>query len=270
MERPRLKQQPPGYCCPFCAEPVGYVGRFFAWVFGGGFHGCDYSNVAKPVTMKMPVDKEWFAKRAAAEGDLEIGAGPMGAMVNPNRAAIRAVAFEEAAHVAYRVCAETRHVTLGDKAAVAIRALSAPETGIPLHGCGGWMFGRQDVLEDLERALSYPVSTEIAPNGYGLRHSPDDVGYAMELIRDALAQRPLYVLAQSKAIEALETENTRLREALEPFAREGEKWSTIFGDALVPNLTPSVTEACDREPASFTVGDLRRATSLRDAKGGNS
>lgn len=25
--------------------------------------------------MKMPVDKEWYAKRAAAEGDLEIGAG---------------------------------------------------------------------------------------------------------------------------------------------------------------------------------------------------
>lgn len=25
--------------------------------------------------MKMPIDKEWFEKRAAAEGDLEIGAG---------------------------------------------------------------------------------------------------------------------------------------------------------------------------------------------------
>lgn len=25
--------------------------------------------------MKLPVDKEWFEKRAAAEGDLEIGAG---------------------------------------------------------------------------------------------------------------------------------------------------------------------------------------------------
>lgn len=25
--------------------------------------------------MKLPIDKEWFEKRAAAEGDLEIGAG---------------------------------------------------------------------------------------------------------------------------------------------------------------------------------------------------
>lgn len=32
-------------------------------------------------------------------------------------------ALEEAADAAYRACAETRHVTLGDKAAAAIRAL---------------------------------------------------------------------------------------------------------------------------------------------------
>lgn len=31
--------------------------------------------------------------------------------------------LEEAARMAYRVCAETRHVTLGDRAADAIRAL---------------------------------------------------------------------------------------------------------------------------------------------------
>jgi hypothetical protein len=35
----------------------------------------------------------------------------------------RADALEDAAMVAYRVCAETRHVTLGDKAAAAILAL---------------------------------------------------------------------------------------------------------------------------------------------------
>ncbi|MCD4509757.1 hypothetical protein LQT97_00770 [Brucella pseudogrignonensis] len=37
----------------------------------------------------------------------------------------RAQALEEAAQVAYRVCAEIRHITLGDKAAAAIRALSS-------------------------------------------------------------------------------------------------------------------------------------------------
>lgn len=38
-------------------------------------------------------------------------------------------AFEEAAIIAYRVCAETRHVTLGREAAAAIRARQAPGEG---------------------------------------------------------------------------------------------------------------------------------------------
>ncbi len=66
--------------------------------------------------MKMPIDKEWFEKRAAAEGDLEVGAGgrrktmtlylteeeiaELERLVNPNRDAIRAEAFEEAAKLA--------------------------------------------------------------------------------------------------------------------------------------------------------------------------
>lgn len=32
--------------------------------------------------MKMPIDKEWFEKRAAAEGDLEIGAGRLTMTIN--------------------------------------------------------------------------------------------------------------------------------------------------------------------------------------------
>jgi hypothetical protein len=66
--------------------------------------------------MKMPIDKEWYEKRAAAEGDHEIGAGgnhktmtlnltneeiaELERLVNPNREAIRAEAFEEAARIA--------------------------------------------------------------------------------------------------------------------------------------------------------------------------
>ena len=94
--------------------------------------------------MKLPIDKEWFEKRAAAEGDSDPTTGrpstrktitlnltedeiaELERLANPNRDAIRAEAFEEAAAVAYRVCAETRHVTLGDKAAAAIRNLANP------------------------------------------------------------------------------------------------------------------------------------------------
>ncbi|WP_421579098.1 hypothetical protein [Shinella sp. M31] len=65
--------------------------------------------------MKLPITKDWLEKRAAAEGDLEIGAGrrltktlnltpdelaDLERLVNPDREAIRAQAFEEAALVA--------------------------------------------------------------------------------------------------------------------------------------------------------------------------
>lgn len=31
--------------CPYCLKPVGYVGRFYAWLFGAGIHQCDFLNV---------------------------------------------------------------------------------------------------------------------------------------------------------------------------------------------------------------------------------
>lgn len=38
----------PDCFCPYCGKPVGYAGRFFAWIFGTRFHDCDFSNVRKP------------------------------------------------------------------------------------------------------------------------------------------------------------------------------------------------------------------------------
>ncbi len=32
----------PGWCCPYCGEPVGYLGRFWAYLVGVGIHGCDF------------------------------------------------------------------------------------------------------------------------------------------------------------------------------------------------------------------------------------
>lgn len=33
----------PGWCCPHCGKPVGYLGRFWAALVGVGIHGCDLS-----------------------------------------------------------------------------------------------------------------------------------------------------------------------------------------------------------------------------------
>jgi len=46
MYRIELKQQPEyTWQCPYCLGSVGYLGRIFAWAFGGGFHGCNRSNI---------------------------------------------------------------------------------------------------------------------------------------------------------------------------------------------------------------------------------
>lgn len=83
----------------------------------------------------------------------------------------------------------------------------------------------------------------------------------------ARARRDVERAEAADRIEALERENATLRAALEPFAAEAEKWAAVHGDDLIPNLTPSVTEACDRELAAFTVGDLRRAAAIRNMGG---
>lgn len=33
----------PEWCCPYCGKPVGYLGRFWAWLVGVGIHDCDFS-----------------------------------------------------------------------------------------------------------------------------------------------------------------------------------------------------------------------------------
>jgi hypothetical protein len=40
-----LKHEVPGHLCPYCLKPVGYLGRFFSWLFGAGIHKCDFLNV---------------------------------------------------------------------------------------------------------------------------------------------------------------------------------------------------------------------------------
>ncbi len=55
----------PAWCCCYCGEPVGYLGRFFAWLFGPEFHNCSRSNVDKHVAlynywaMLKPAMREW-------------------------------------------------------------------------------------------------------------------------------------------------------------------------------------------------------------------
>ncbi len=35
----------PGWRCPYCGKPVGYMGNWLAVLFGARFHGCTFSNV---------------------------------------------------------------------------------------------------------------------------------------------------------------------------------------------------------------------------------
>ena len=95
--------------------------------------------------MKLDITKGWFEKRAAAEGDLEIGAGKpklailnlskaelaeLEHLVNPNRDAIRAEAFEEAALL---VEGQWNHCWPSDIAA-AIRALATQAPTLKTEG----------------------------------------------------------------------------------------------------------------------------------------
>lgn len=43
----RLKTSTAPWQCRYCGAPVGYLGRFFAWVFGTRIHGCNFSNVRR-------------------------------------------------------------------------------------------------------------------------------------------------------------------------------------------------------------------------------
>ena len=53
-----LVHEPSGSQCPYCLAPVGYLGRFLAWIFGTQIHQCDFSNV----------DDEAISSRALEEG----------------------------------------------------------------------------------------------------------------------------------------------------------------------------------------------------------
>lgn len=44
----RFRVSYPKWCCPYCGEPVGYVGNWLAWLLGTRFHGCTMSNVKGP------------------------------------------------------------------------------------------------------------------------------------------------------------------------------------------------------------------------------
>lgn len=58
----KLKYPQPGWACPYCTEPVGYLGRGLAWFFGTQMHGCDFSNVDREATalafIKAHTEKE--------------------------------------------------------------------------------------------------------------------------------------------------------------------------------------------------------------------
>ena len=39
-----LRNKPALGECPYCLKPVGVLGNWFAYLFGTGFHNCNFSN----------------------------------------------------------------------------------------------------------------------------------------------------------------------------------------------------------------------------------
>ncbi|CDZ43057.1 Hypothetical protein NGAL_HAMBI1146_58300 [Neorhizobium galegae bv. officinalis] len=70
--------------------------------------------------MKLPIDKDWFEKRAAAEGDLEIGAGGRRKTMTINLTDAEIAALEQVALEALPAWARDR-ITVMRAALLAIR-----------------------------------------------------------------------------------------------------------------------------------------------------
>lgn len=74
-----------------------------------------------------------------------------------------------------------------------------------------------------------------------------------------------HIARQAAVIERVETENVKLREAIAPFAKEGEEWSGNLNMAPDSDYPIIRWEKDDDEgkgsPALFSVGDLRRIAS---------
>ncbi len=98
------------------------------------------------------------------------------------------------------------------------------------------------------------------------RKAKDDLAQLkriMEMCADAVAdvERARDVNA-ARALSA-EAERDRMREALEPFAREADEWAEHYNDDGIPLCCVDETNP---ERAEFTIGDLRRARQALNPK----
>lgn len=46
----KFKKKQPSWCCKYCGEAVGWIGRVMGLLFGVRIHGCDFSNVDRGET----------------------------------------------------------------------------------------------------------------------------------------------------------------------------------------------------------------------------
>ncbi|WP_266032433.1 hypothetical protein [Brucella intermedia] len=80
-----LKEQVPAHCCPYCKKEVGYLGRALAWLFGTGFHGCDFSNVKEHRRDSVRFEKE-DGEIVPIKGSLTVNEPPLDRLLELNQA----------------------------------------------------------------------------------------------------------------------------------------------------------------------------------------
>ena len=106
--------------------------------------------------------------------------------------------------------------------------------------------------ERVARVAAY-MDNYFGGHQYGVMFDGDDQVY-----RPEETEIPIdLILVPAKALSSLLAENARLKQALEPFAREADAWDeTMLGDDA-----EFVLENADTEQADFMLGDFRRARS---------
>jgi ATP/maltotriose-dependent transcriptional regulator MalT len=99
----------------------------------------------------------------------------------------------------------------------------------------------------------------------------EEAAALIDRLRAELAAEKEYHRQETEAMQSsfnfLHAEYTKLREALEPFAKEAGEWAVEIPD----DERPMIEGQADDEPAfaEFTVGDLRRARAVLKEGGGD-
>jgi chlorite dismutase len=110
------------------------------------------------------------------------------------------------------------------------------------------------VMGDIKCQEVADALADLADKDARIAEQDDGIAYLAK-VRD---QQSELIELLRKRLSELEAENARLREALEPFAKEEGTWAASVADSYRPGiLEPNQRTA--HAKAEFCIGDLRRA-----------